>query len=141
MSASAGMQQNLETNLHLAKALLANLVSQQRSFYGSMGPLAEKQFKHSISLVQTQFRDSILPFLQIVIGILPSQFTSDVDLLKAETLRTVLKIMAQVASVDPLILFCDSNQILDSQRLAQSLEFCLRIVHQDYPVDENANLG
>lgn len=107
-----------------------------------MGPLADKQFRHSISLVQTQFRDSILPFLQTVIGILPSQFTSDVDLLKAETLRTILKIMAQVASVDPLILYySESDQIIDPHRLTQCLEFCLRMVHHDYPVDENANLG
>ena len=50
--------------------------------------------------------------------------------------------MAQVASVDPLILYySESDQIIDPHRLTQCLEFCLRMVHHDYPVDENANLG
>jgi hypothetical protein len=56
-----------------------------------MGPLAEKQYRHSISLVQTQFKDALLPFMLVVIGIPPTNFTRDIDLVKAECLKVLLK--------------------------------------------------
>ena len=105
-----------------------------------MGPVAEKQYRNSISLVQSQLKASILPFLQVVIGIPPSQFTNDLDLLKAETLRTILKILSQVASVDPVLLFFH-GEMLDSDLLTQALQYCFQLVYADYPVDENAQLG
>ena len=40
-----------------------------------------------------------------MIGVPPVKFTSDLDLLKAETLKVLLRLLIQVSQVDPLHLY------------------------------------
>ena len=76
---------------------------------------------------------SLMNFLETVIGIPPSVFEGEMDLLKAETLRVMLKLFVQVASVDPLLLYGNRDTgIIDSSILNRCLNFYMRLANADY---------
>lgn len=58
-----------------------------------MGPMALKQYRNSIILVQSQLKTALLPFVLRVVGIPPSKFVTELDLIKAETLVVILKLL------------------------------------------------
>ena len=70
-------------------------------------------------------------------GVPPSKFLNELDVLKAETMLVVLKLLTQVTSVDPTLLFTsENNSQPDSQLMLACFQFWLQILDTDYPIDE-----
>ena len=59
-----------------------------------------------------------------MIGVPPAKFTCDLDLLKAETLKILLRLLLQVSQVDPLNLYTTQGvNGIDAELFQQSLTF------------------
>ena len=64
------------------------------------------------------------------------------DLLKAETLRVMLKLLMQVASVDPLLLYGNRDTgVIDSSILTRCLNYYMMLANADYQVEETIGRG
>ena len=55
--------------------------------------MAIKQYTNSIILLQSQLKTALLPFVMSVVGVPPSRSVAELDLIKAETLQVILKLL------------------------------------------------
>ena len=74
-----------------------------------------------------------------MLGVPSAKFTCDLDLLKAETLRILLRLLLQVSQVDPLNLYTTpAVNGIDAELFQPCLTFYSQLADTEYQVDESA---